>query len=278
LSVNKSYISKLKLTHYRNYNTLNLELPDKPVALIGSNGIGKTNILEAISLLQPGRGIRSAKFKEMTYKQNGSFGIFIELVSSEEKILIGTAFDDQVSRIRKIKINENNYISQLDLTKYLRIISLTPLMDKIFIESPKNRRKFIDRITWNFFPEHSVIMRAYDKVLKERNNLLKDKTSDFKWLENIEKQIVDFGTKILLNRNKAIKMLVFKLVERKKLNNVFPIADIFLVGELEELYNKQAGDNFINLYKEKLFNYRELDSLKGSSSLGPHRTELRVNY
>ena len=160
-------------------NLENIEENKPSVILIaGVNGVGKTNVLEAISLMEPGRGIRSAKFSDMTYNKSNYFGIYAELFDGEEKVQIGTAFNKEVSRVRKIKINENIYITQLELTNYLRIISLTPLMDRVFIDTPNIRRKFVDRITWNFFSTHSKLMRLYDKVVRERNNLLKNNELD----------------------------------------------------------------------------------------------------
>ena len=254
-------------------------MPDSSVALVGRNGVGKTNIIEAISVMQPGRGIRSAKFSDMTFNKSNFFGIYTELIDGEEKLQIGTAFNKDVSRLRKIKINENLYITQLELTNYLRIISLTPLMDRVFIDTPSIRRKFIDRITWNFFSTHSRLMRLYDKVVRERNNLLKNNESDVRWLENVEKQIVDFGINIIANRNKMLSLLNEKLRDKKNRGVVFPTAKVSLVGDLEEIYLANTNINSSKeIYKEKLFNSRPLDFLKGTTSLGPHRTELIVEY
>lgn len=273
----RSFISKIKLNNYRNFKNLSLKLPEIPIALVGKNGVGKTNVLEAISLMEPGRGIRSAKFSDIASKGTSSFGVFIELFDGKEKVQIGTAFDKKISRVKKIKINESNYVSQSELTNYLRIISLTPLMDKIFIDPPNIRRKFMDRITWNFFSEHSKLMSAYDKINKERNNLLKDNTSDIRWLENIERQLVNFGTNIIVNRQKVLLLLLKKLKDKENSKGVFPLATILLTGEVEEIYNKISNlDNFKNAYTEKLFNSRSSDSLRGFSSFGPHRTELLV--
>ena len=274
-----SYISKLKLTNYRNFERLNLELPDSSIALVGRNGVGKTNIIEAISVMQPGRGIRSAKFSDMTFNKSNYFGIYTELFDGVEKVQIGTAFNKEDSRVRKIKINENLYITQLELTNYLRIISLTPLMDRVFIDTPNIRRKFKDRITWNFFSTHSKLMRLYDKVVRERNNLLKNNEADARWLENIEKQIVDFGINIIANRNKVLSLVNEKLRDKKNSGVVFPTAKVSLVGELEEIYMENTNiNNSKEIYKEKLFNSRSLDSLRRTTSLGPHRTELIVEY
>ena len=273
------YISKLKLTNYRNYKSIQLEFPAAPIALVGVNGVGKTNILEAISILQPGRGIRSARFSNMSYNNKGKFGIFAELISKEEKIEIGTEFEEKISRIRKIKINKSNFISQKELINYLRVLFITPLMDKIFIDPPSSRRKFFDRITWNFYPSHSVLIRAYEKLIKERNNLLKENSSDVLWIENIEKQLVEYGVNIIVNRDKVLNLLIKNLKYRERYKEVFPLANIYVSGELENVYKENAIlDNFKKEYLKKLSLSRPSDFLKKTTNIGPHKTDLIVNY
>lgn len=273
-----SYISKLKLSNYRNYKNLNLDLPNLSVALVGKNGIGKTNILEAISILQPGRGIRSSKIVDLAYNKTAFFGVFVELLLGNEKTQIGTEYNEKESKIRKIKVNENFYISQIELIKYLRIISLSPLMDRIFIDAPGSRRKFIDRITWNFFGNHSKLISSYNKLIKERNNILREPKYDSLWLENIEKQIVEFGANILINRNNVLCLIVNELTDSKHRNKIFSTADIILSGEAEKMFKSNNLEDFMEGYRKKLFNSRSLDSLKSSTEFGPHRSELYVNY
>jgi len=273
-----SYISKLKLTNYRNFENLNLEFPGSSIALVGKNGVGKTNILEAISIMQPGRGIRSAKITDISHNNANFFGVFVELLLGNEKIQIGTEYNKKISRVRKIKINKNYYISQMELIKYLRIISLSPSMDGMFIDSPHSRRKFIDRITWNFYGNHSQLINSYDQLIKERNNILRENILDHGWIKNVEKQIVDFGSNILINRNEILSLLSSELENRVDHIKVFPAPDIFLSGEVEEIFGSNNVENFKEIYKEKLFNSRSLDSLKGSTGFGPHRSELSVNF
>ena len=169
--IDSNYISSLKLSNYRNYKSYKASFDKYPIAFIGKNGVGKTNILESISLMQPGRGIRSVKLEEMSYKHSGNFGININLIKNKESFKIGSSLDLGVSKLRKVKV-DGKYISPLLLTEYLAVISLTPLMDKIFIEGATNRRRFFDKISWIFISSHAQNIRLYEKSIKERNHIL----------------------------------------------------------------------------------------------------------
>ena len=268
-----NYILSLKLANFRNHQSYQADFPNCPIALIGKNGVGKTNILEAISLMQPGRGIRSVRLEDIAYKNCGNFAIHINLIKDMEKHSIGSSLDLNYSKSRKVKI-DGKFISPLALTKYLGIISITPLMDKIFIEGSANRRKFIDKITWIFFSSHAKNIRLYEKLIRERNGLFKDNIVDRNWFETIEKQIVEYGTNIIIDRFKVIKLLNNEIN-----NNNFPKADMMLKGEVESKFNSIAD---LGLFKEyflkTLYNTRSKDSFRGITSIGPHRSELEVSY
>ena len=122
-----NYISSIKLSNFRNYKSFKANFSPHPIAFIGKNGVGKTNILESISLMQPGRGIRSVKLEEMSYKNRGNFGVYINLERNRNSIQIGSSLDIASSKLRKVKV-DGKYISPLGLTEYLGIISLTPLI------------------------------------------------------------------------------------------------------------------------------------------------------
>ena len=186
------FISKLNLTNYRNHKLYTNDFPNSTIAILGNNGIGKTNILEAISMMQPGRGIRSAQLKEMVNNNCDFFGINMQFKKNTEEHNIGTSYSKHVDKVRKVKM-DGDIISPLNLTKFLGIISLTPLMDKIFIESPGSRRRFIDKITWIFISQHASNIRKYEKLIRERNTLFKNKVSDNNWYKNLEEQIVICG-------------------------------------------------------------------------------------
>ena len=270
-----NYILSLKLSNFRNYQSYKAEFPNCPIALIGKNGVGKTNILEAISLMQPGRGIRSVSLEDIAYKNCGNFGIHINLIKDAAKHEIGSSLNINHSKTRKVKI-DGKFISPLTLTDYLGVISLTPLMDKLFIEGASNRRKFIDKITWIFFSTHAKNIRLYEKLIRERNNLLKDNILDKIWFDNIEKQIVKYGSNIISDRLKVIKLLNNEINTN---SSNFPKADMVVKGEIESKFNNSSDlDLFKDSFLRDLFDTRSKDSFRGITSIGPHRAELEVRY
>jgi len=268
-----THVASLKLSNFRNHKSYKVDFPNCPIAFIGKNGVGKTNILEAISLMQPGRGIRSVSLEDIAYKNCGNFAIHINLIKEMEKYGIGSSLDLNYSKSRKVKI-DGKFISPLGLTKYLGVISITPLMDKIFIEGSSNRRKFIDKITWIFFSSHAKNIRSYEKLIRERNGLFKDNVTDRNWFETIEKQIVEYGSKIIVDRSKVIKLLNNEID-----NNNFPKADMALTGELESNFNIITDlDSFKEYFLRTLVDTRSKDAFRCITSIGPHRSELEVSY
>ena len=250
-----NYISSIKLSNFRNYKSFKANFSQYPIAFIGKNGVGKTNILESISLMQPGRGIRSVKLEEMSYKNRGNFGVYINLERNRSSIEIGSSLDISVSKLRKVKV-DGKYISPLALTQY--------------------RRKFFDKISWVFISVHANNVRLYEKAIKERNNLLKENSNDKVWFNNIEKHIVKYGTQIIINRFKVLKLLNEQIS-----NNIinFPKANMNLVGEIENIFNLNPDINvFSEIYLKSLYEKRKIDFYRGLTSIGPHKTDLEVIY
>lgn len=270
-----NYISSIKLSNFRNYKSFKADFSQQPIALIGKNGVGKTNILESISLMQPGRGIRSVKLEDMSYKNEGNFAIHINLLKDKESIAIGSSLDLSLSKVRKVKV-DGKFISPLMLTEYLGIISLTPLMDKIFIEGAVNRRKFFDKITWIFISSHANTVKLYEKAIKERNNLLKENSNDTVWFDNLEKHIVNYGTQILIDRYKVLKLLN-KQINENAID--FPKAVMSFVGKIENIFNQNSDIGFFKEeYLKSLNENRKIDFYRGSTSIGVHKTDLEVIY
>ena len=270
-----NHISSIKLSNFRNYKSFRAEFSQQPIALIGKNGVGKTNILESISLMQPGRGIRSVKLEDMSYKNEGNFAIHINLLKDKESIAIGSSLDLSLSKVRKVKV-DGKLISPLMLTEYLGIISLTPLMDKIFIEGAVNRRKFFDKITWIFISSHANNVKLYEKAIKERNNLLKENSNDTVWFDNLEKLIVNYGTQILIDRYKVLKLLN-KQINENRID--FPKAVMSFVGKIENIFNQNSDIGFFKEeYLKSLNENRKIDFYRGSTSIGVHKTDLEVIY
>ena len=137
-------IKSIKIINFRSYENFGLEFSGKPVGIIGDNGIGKTNILEAISLFSPGRGMRNASFSEMIKDNNSKpWGVSSEVLSDKKKYKISSGIKEQL-RGSDIKVNEKKISGSSLLPEIILISWLTPSMDRIFNETPSYRRKFID--------------------------------------------------------------------------------------------------------------------------------------
>ena len=172
---NFNRIHSLKLKNFRSYNDLKCSFNGGPVVLLGSNGSGKTNILEALSLLSPGRGLRNASFDQFrNIKGPNEWGIIAEISSEDQLIKISTGVSAGRLRGRDVKMNDKKVTGSIALPSVLSLSWVTPSMDQIFMESPSSRRKFLDRMCSSFNKKHIDSIKNYEKLMKERNKLLQD--------------------------------------------------------------------------------------------------------
>ena len=277
-NLKKVIIKHLKVTNYRNFSSYKLSFSSNLIALIGSNGIGKTNLLEAISLLSPGRGIRSNKLTDLenynsTYNNGWSVKIDFNYNNQQQYNFI-TSKDHTIAG-RNIIINDNKITNQQSLTKYLNIIFLTPLYDSIFIDSKSVRRKFFDRITYNLFPDHLENLHKYEYYIKERMAILAyQKNINQKWLDQIEDKIATIISKITISRVQTVKYLNAELA---KLADNYPKSFIFFTAEYEELYIKEQCEDTIAQHAKKIFfQNRMIDQEKRITNSGAHKTDFKA--
>ena len=212
MSVSNVFVDSIKLTNYRNFIATNLSFSSKLISLVGPNGVGKTNILEAISLLSPGKGIRNNKLDEMQNYSTESYlngwGINIYFSYKDLSSYKFTTSKLPNERNRSIIVNDNKLTKQQDLAKLVNVIWLTPAYDSIFVDSKQNRRKFFDRIVFNLFPEHSQNLAKYEYYLKERINILVNRHAiNSVWLKNVEDKISLLIASITSARVQTIKYL-----------------------------------------------------------------------
>ena len=212
------YIIKLALSHFRSHKFSNLDLDCRPVAIYGPNGSGKTNILEAISLFSPGKGLRRANAQNIMrrpenlgWKVSGS----IEHLNKVTEI----EFYSNNGSTRKIKI-EGKSSSQIKLSDLVQIIWLIPSMDRLWMDGAESRRKFLDRITLSIFSKHAQIYLEYEKALRERNRLLKEQVNDWHWYNALEQQMASSAISICRNRKKAIELVTESM---KDTTTQFPV-------------------------------------------------------
>ena len=275
-----SYISQLTLHNFRNYQSLNIDCDRKFVLILGKNGSGKTNILEAISLFSAGKGMRSCKNTDIITDFDKSLAEWVVSASYfnegvNYKILLGYKFGNIISSNGKkvIKINEEELKKKADILNVLRIIWLTPQMENLFLESPSVRRKFLDRIAFNFFPKHAKQITEYEYFLQSRSKILSDIEWDKNWLEQIEIKIAGLSTQIISNRLECIKF-INSCLDTFSINYLKPLLSV--KGEIEDMLERAAISKVNELVSEKLKQSRACDAKSKRCSMGAHKSELIV--
>ena len=240
----------------------------RPVAIFGRNGVGKTNILEAISLLSPGRGIRNAKPYDISRKpEDVGWKIKAKLQNNEQILEVETFLNSGSSRVVKI---DEKIQTQISLSKNYKILWISPLMDRLWMEGAEGRRKFLDRMTLNFIPDHGSIFIRFQKCLRQRNRLLKDNINDEKWYDVLEEKLSTDGAN--LNKNRAITVeKIDKALEN--LNPVFPKAKLSLI-DTQYLDSSTSIEELRRAFKDN----RSKDLLAGRTLVGPHRIDLSALY
>ena len=269
-------IHSLRLQNFRSYSDLKCSFDGRPVVLLGPNGSGKTNILEALSLLSPGKGLMSASFDQFrNIKGPNEWGIVSEVLSDNQIIKVSTGVSAGRLRGRDVKVNDKKVTASNALPSILSLSWVTPSMDQIFMESPSARRRFLDRMCSSFNNNHINSIKNYEKLMKERNKLLQDNLYDKSWLETIEERMVSEGILIGLTRIELIKRLNNSL--EKDQNPVWPRAFLKIQGTIEEKLIFSELSEVREAYIELLFNNRKKDSISGRTLGGIHRSDLLVS-
>ncbi len=269
-------ITSLTLENFRNYQSLSLALPPQPVVLRGRNGAGKTNILEAISLLSPGRGFRHGKLKEMDRDGSYPWVVAAKVIAGDTENQLGTGRDPESNIERRIsKVNGEKVKGAVNLAEHISVQWLTPSMDQVFLEGGTARRKFFDRIVYSFVPEHAARVSAYELAMRERNKLLADRhTADPYWLSILEQQMAEHGVALTLARLDVLTRLQGTLEEEI---SHFPRALIALEGTLECWLEEGISALDVEAkFAERLLILRGADAARGRASEGPHRSHLSV--
>ena len=258
-------ITALTLSHFRSHKAARLQFDGRPVAIVGPNGAGKTNILEAVSLLSPGRGLRRAAADEIARKPEGlGWKIAAEVRGFGADHQVETWAEGGESRVVRI---DGKAATQAALGRILRVLWLVPAMDRLWIEAAEGRRRFLDRITLSFAPDHAEAVLAYEKAMRDRNRLLKDQVSDPHWYGALEGQMAASGAQITTNRRAALARLA---AAQQGVETAFPRADLSLTapeGNAEPLDLAQA-----------LADSRRRDMAAGRSLIGPHRSDMTAIY
>jgi len=255
-------ISQLTLHNFRNYPVLRIQSDSHFIVLSGENGAGKTNILEAVSLLAPGRGLRRAALRDMAM-ESGTSEFAVAAVYGD--VQLGTGTSTEQPERRKTRIN-GVLAPTNELGEWLSVLWLTPTMDRLFMEGASGRRNFLDRLVTALEPGHARNCNRYDAARRERNRLLaEDNLPDPQWLDGLDKQLAEFGGAIAEARYR----LVVLLNERLELSSeeIFAVPKIIL--EDQELRSEVA-------IMEALAANRNADQAAGRTLKGPHRADMQV--
>ncbi|MGV8997507.1 MAG: DNA replication/repair protein RecF [Parvibaculaceae bacterium] len=273
-------LSRLVVTNFRSYARAELALDGRPVVFVGENGAGKTNLLEAVSLLSPGRGMRGVPFAEVARDTgDGGWAVAATLMTGDDETRIGTglpAGDNAKARTRLVKIDGEQATSAGALASLTRVVWLTPAMDRLFVEGASERRRFFDRLVMGFDASHGTRVNAYDKAMRERNRLLADDVKDMSWLSALEDQMALHGVAVAAARNEALGRM--RAAMQSGADSIFPRADLALEGELETALMASAAVDVEEGFKRRLNQSRSRDAGAGRTLDGPHRSDLQVRH
>ena len=255
------YIQKLTLKNFRNHGFLNLNLKNSSILIYGENGCGKTNILEAISLLSQGKGLRKANIEnfliqEETFNdQHKAWGINVDFVGPNGKFNIGTGLNKTSSKNSRIARVNSDYAPLNSLGKILNLSWITPQLCVLFLSSMSEKRRFIDRLTLSIDNLHLNRVYRYEKLLRQRNKILMKSNFDNTWLDTIEFQISELSISITARRLDLIEELenLYKTeLKNNSLTEYFPSAGIVINGMIESLLIEKPAAEVEDYIKAEL--------------------------
>ncbi len=277
------WISNLTLTNFRSYDHLKLEFDPSPVVITGPNGSGKTNILEAVSLLASGRGLRMARLSEIDKRQKSDspynvFGWAINAAVNlgENQTVISTARETSRDNIDKriIKIDGEIKRNSSALESAFSLIYFVPQMNHIFTEGRRTRLAFLDRLTMLFDYGHPKRLGVYEKYSAERRRLLKENPDEI-WLSATESTMAEQAVAIAASRLEALEYIGKALAE---FDSRFPRARMEVKGLVEDNFPKMPALQLEEFFKAKLEEARKLDFFSGRTNYGVHRSDFSVVY
>jgi DNA replication and repair protein RecF len=273
-------VTRVQLTNFRSYANVELAVSTRPVVLAGLNGAGKTNILDAISLLAPGRGLRGAKLSEHIRRgpsapSEALWAVAATVSRGAESYDVGTGLMLGGER-RAVRLNGVAAQSSADLGEIVQMVWLTPAMDRLFSEGASGRRRFLDRLVLGFDPGHARRAARYETAMRERARLLKFGPRDPLWLDGLEAEMAAAGSAIAASRAKTVARLNAMLSERGEAG-AFPCAQLAVEGEIDVLLQEFGADTESKM-RALFARARIPDAESGHTTFGPHRSDLAVRH
>jgi len=279
-----AFIRRLALNDFRGYRATQIAIERSgPVVLTGANGAGKTNMIEAVSLLAPGRGLRRASLDELACSEgHGGWAISAEVEGMLGLATLGTgveqATDEDAARARKCRIDREPVSSAAAFADHLRIVWLTPAMDPLFNGPASERRRFLDRLVLAVDAQHGSRVSALERALRSRNRLLEDPNSDAHWLDAVEHETAEVALAVAAARAETVTRLAGALARSRDTARAFPSPEIALDGWMEQLLAQRSAVEIEDRYRSLLRENRARDAAAGRTLDGPHLSDLSVRH
>jgi DNA replication and repair protein RecF len=277
-------VRQLRLTDFRNYRQLRLDCDISPVVLVGDNGAGKTNLLEALSFLAPGRGLRRARLDEVGRKPREDeptpiWAVAATLDTPDGRLAIGTGIEPAKSDgglpRRVVRIDGRPAASQTALGHHVAAVWLTPQLDRLFLDGSSERRRFLDRLVTALHPEHAGDVAAYENAQRQRARLLGEGNRDPHWFTALEDTMARHGVALATNRADTVQ----RLDAAARLGvGPFPRAALAMAGEVDGWIASMAAIDAEDRLRAALAASRLRDAEAGTTCVGPHRSDLAVRY
>lgn len=282
MSIDAYRLSTLRLTDFRNYQHLSLDLDPRPVVLVGANGSGKTNLLEAVSFLVPGRGLRASTHEEIAREGGpGGWAVFARVEGPCGTNEIGTGVSAETAQAdrtsREVHINGARARTVNELALICRMVWLTPSMDSLFTGSAGERRRFLDRLVLAMDANHRSRIGQFESAMRQRNALLEQARPNPRWLDGLEAQMAEHGAAIAAARRDYVRILQGVLSERGG-RGPFPQASLALEGSIETDLASLPAIDAEDRYRSSLAGTRSTDAAAKRTLAGPHRSDLIVYY
>ena len=267
-------IEKVTLTNFRSHKNTDLITPESNIVLFGENGSGKTNILEAISLFSPGRGLRGAVNQDLITVDKTIHGFEIKILLRYKTGLV-TLYKkfSNAEKKESYYLADEEKISSNELLNYLRIIWITPVMEKVMLQSNTEKRNFIDRLIFNIEKKHLKNLRQLDKLFKERITLIQNHPSNEEWISIVEEKIAILSFELLETRKKVLSLINNEL---SKISEPFSSCDIEFIYTYEAAHYKDSAKEFISEYKDQLKLNRSIDAEINKTSINVNKVSVSI--
>ena len=271
-----SWVERLGVSEFRGYARLDLHTGPGPVVLTGANGAGKTNLLEALSLLAPGRGLRGARLGELARRGgDGRWAVSARLCTPGGAVAVGTGLDPQGAGERRVvRIDGQGARGQAALAETCSVLWLTPAMDRLFSDAPTARRRFLDRLVAGLEPGHGRELAAFERALRERARLLAER-ADGRWIDAVEETLAGHAVAVAAARREAVARIAGALAETRA---PWPEARLALAGEVEGWLDEMPAVDAEQRLRARLGAGRRADAEAGRAGCGPHRSDLAVTH